>query len=105
MEQFYSAIRDFKRAIRLDVACAQAVWRRGHIYRKVRDDNRVLNSFSKAIDLVEPENAAFLYSRAVLLENQNYRQLAIADLDEVIRIKPDHRKAIRRRKRIQSRNE
>ena len=83
-----SAIADFTKAIELDPKSGAAYAERGNCYFSLRDNIRASADLTAAINL-ETTNADYLYRRGTIFDDELDFDLALADYDHALALRPD----------------
>lgn len=90
LQRFDEALAAYERALALDPNNAAAWNNRGLVLRELAQPSAALASFDRALSL-DPADAAALFNRGTLQWMAFGRyELALADLEEVVRLAPDH---------------
>ena len=88
------ALNNYTKAIELDKTNAAKYYNRGFFFIRQQDFNNALIDFTKAIELA-PANIGYLYYRGDLYQTYLHdTKKALADFEQVLKIKPDYIYAI-----------
>lgn len=87
LENYQGVIADCGEALARDSGIALAYSLRGMAVRQTGDPRQALQDFSRAVELAPDESSYF--QRAATYQMLGEHKLALADLDQVIAIKPD----------------
>ena len=88
LKQYSAAISAFDRAIALDRDFANAYYNRGYIYQQLGQQDTALEDFARALELTDGQHVSALINRASILALQQHYQLALQDLQEVVKLDP-----------------
>jgi tetratricopeptide (TPR) repeat protein len=99
IEQFTSARTDFDEAIRLDPRSAVYPYNRGLIHLDLDSYTDAIRDFTRAIERNSGYVEAYLH-RAMAYQLSGQADLALADLEQVLKIKPGHAEALRMRQEL-----
>jgi tetratricopeptide (TPR) repeat protein len=87
LQEFERALADANQAIALGSASAEALFRRGDIYKNLHEPNPAIDDFSAAIRL-DPKVPVYFVDRSnVYLDKHDYDH-ALSDIDEALRLDP-----------------
>lgn len=100
-QDFIQALKDFKKAIKVDPKNGKAFYYRGIVYRTNRDYRKALRDFDRSLELSPYEFDALLSRSRVHLELGDFRK-ALDDCDNALRIEPDDQEALLLRSRLLS---
>jgi tetratricopeptide (TPR) repeat protein len=81
------ALADANEAIRVDASSSRAFYRRGDVYKNLRQNELALKDFNEAIRL-DPKVPVYFVDRSNIYLNLKQFDLAIRDLAEALRLDP-----------------
>ena len=89
LEEYSAAIAAFDRAIALNQDFANAYYNRGYAYKELGRFDLALTDFDRTLELTTGEHISALINRSVIYALRENYPAAIADLTQVVKLKPD----------------
>ena len=93
LEEYTAAIAAFDKAIALDADFANAYYNRGYAYKELGQLDSALSDFDRTLELQAGEHISALINRATIYALRENYPAAVADLTQVVKLKPDEANA------------